>query len=283
MKKFSLALLTVLLLLMNLPALSASAAELQLYDPGVRLSSDDYNEASVRLHQTVSTIDMNVVVIIGNEARTDTTIESMTSSTYDQLYGTADGICFYFDLSNAESPYDFYYTSGLARFYYTDSDNNNRIKTLVSEVQKHFYPKGSEDVLGAMNELADQLELYYQQGIPENYYVQDDAGNYQHVEGNQIVTTDGKPYIDQTEVVEIVVISFVIGLIAAIITNASVKSHYKFMRELSPTNYINKRSVNYIEQSDRFIRERVTKTPINSDSGSGGGSSGSHSSGGFHR
>ena len=293
MKKYLLPLLAALLLMLNLSGISASAGEFQLFDPGYLLSSSESSEVAERLQQTADTINMNVVVILGNEQNSDTTIESMTNSTYDQLYtNQSDGVCLYLDLSSSASPYDYLSTTGLAQFYYTNSERNNRIDPMLSAVGKHLYPKGSEDVVGALDEFANQLETYYSRGIPENYYIYDNVYHeYYHVENNQIIATSGKPYLDMVRLVTGTLCGLILGVLAAAITKLSVKSKYKFIHELSPTNYLNKKSVRYTEQSDRFLRERVTKTQIVRDTGGGGShhssggghSSGGHGGGGHHR
>ena len=283
MKKYIIAFVSVLFMILHFCMLPASAVEIQIYDEGKRLSSEKFVEVAERLNEAAENINMNVVAILGSEYRSETTIESMTDSVYDQLYGNkTDGICIYIDLSPVQHPYDYISTSGLAQFYYTNSEQSNRIDSMLYSVEKYLYPIGSEDVSGALKEFANQLEDYYEIGIPDRYWVYDDLYHeYYHVENGQVITTSSKPYINMGNVVMGGIIGLIIGLCAAAITSASIKAKYKFMYQISPTTYLNKKTVHYIEQSDRFIRERTTRTHVSSSSGgkSGGGS---HHSGGGH-
>ena len=293
MKKYCIALLTVLFMLLTLPVLKASAGTLQLFDEGNRLSAEEFTEAAGRLQQTADNVNMNVVVILGNTQLSDLAIESMADNTYDQLFPKgSDGVCFYLDLSGAAHPYDYISTSGLAQFYYTNSSSNNRIDQMHYAIDKYLYPVGREDVPGALNAFADQLENYYEIGIPENYYIYDDVYHeYYHVENGEIVTTSGKPYHNKSAVVFGGILGLLFGLLAAAITKAAIKAKYKFIYELSPTNYVNKKSVHYLQQSDMFIKEHTSRTHISSSSGgksggshhSGGHSHGGHGGGGHHR
>lgn len=255
---------------------------MQLFDEGSYLSTDEFVTVAERLQQAADHTDMNVVIILGSDStRSDITIESMTDSTYDQLYGNkTDGICLYMDLSGKEHPYDYISTSGMAQFYYTNSNENNRIEQIHYAIDKYLYPIGREDVQGALLSFADQLENYYEIGIPDRYWIYDDVYHeYYHIENGEIIATSYKPYIDRSNLVLGGIFGLIIGLIISGITSSVIRAKYKFIYELSPTNYLNRKTVRYTEQSDRFIRERTTKTHVSSDSGSRGGG-GHHSSGG---
>ena len=169
----------------------------------------------------------------------------MADSTYDQLYGQkTDGICIYIDVSSNAHPYDYISTSGMAQFYYTNSDSNNRINSMHYAIDKYLYPIGSEDVSGALNEFADQLENYYEAGIPDAYYVYDDVYHkYYHVENGEIITTFRKPYHDVERLFLGGIMGLLIGIMIAAIVKGSIKAKYKFIYELSPTTYLNKKSV----------------------------------------
>ncbi|MBR4318752.1 MAG: hypothetical protein IKP69_01715, partial [Oscillospiraceae bacterium] len=102
MKKFNIVLLTVLLMLLHMTAVSAFAGEFHLFDKGKRLSDADFAEVTERLQETADNTHLNVIVILGNEQLSDIMIESLTNETYDQLFSEgSDGVCFYLDLSGA--------------------------------------------------------------------------------------------------------------------------------------------------------------------------------------
>jgi len=282
LRNYLICLLSVIGMILACSGISASAAGMQLFDEGSYLSTDEFVTVAERLQQAADHTDMNVVIILGSDStRSDITIESMTDSTYDQLYGNkTDGICLYMDLSGKEHPYDYISTSGMAQFYYTNSNENNRIEQIHYAIDKYLYPIGREDVQGALLSFADQLENYYEIGIPDRYWIYDDVYHeYYHIENGEIIATSYKPYIDRSNLVLGGIFGLIIGLIISGITSSVIRAKYKFIYELSPTNYLNRKTVRYTEQSDRFIRERTTKTHVSSDSGSRGGG-GHHSSGG---
>jgi len=294
MKKYLICLMTIIWMVLTCSAVSACAGEIQIFDEGSRLSEDAFSTAYDRLQEAADNTNMNVAVILGNEARSEITIESMTDSTYDQLYGNkTDGICLYIDLSGVAHPYDYISTSGMGQFYYTNSSDSDRIGQIHYAIDKYLYPVGREDVEGALLCFADQLENYYEIGIPNHYWVYDDVSHeYYHVEDGKIIPTATKPYVNTGNLIMGGIIGLIIGLTAAGITRGAVKAKYRFIYELSPTNYLNKKTVRYTEQSDRFIRERTTKTHVSQSSGSrsggshhssGGHSHGGHGGGGHHR
>ena len=282
MKNSLIVFLSAWFMMLILTVMPASAAEMQIYDEGNRLNPEEFVEVAERLNEAAENVNMNVIAILGNEARSDTTIESMADSVYDQLYGNkTDGICIYIDLSSAAHPYDYISTSGLAQFYYTNSRESNKVASMLYSVETYLYPIGSEDAVGALKEFANQLENYYEIGIPDRYWIYDDLYHeYYHVENGKVITTATKPYIDRGKLIMGGMMGLFIGILAAGITSAAVKAKYKFIYQISPTTYLNKKTVNYIEQSDRFIRERTSKTHVSSSSG--GRSGGSHHSGGGH-
>ena len=290
--KLSVAVLfSALLLLLGMPVLSASAAEIKLYDEGNRLSPSQFTEVENRLKQASDYTGMNIGVVLGVQNRSDTTIESVCDSTYDELFGQkTDGLFYYMDLKGHE-PYDYISTSGLGQMYYTNSAEHNRINAIYDTLDDYLYPVGSENVYDAVMRFAELVEYYYDQGVPEHYYVYDDIYNeYYHYEDGKVVTTKTKPYLDWFGAVMMAFFVGIIGFIAALITFFAVKSRYKFKTALSPTNYTNQRMVNYRQQYDNFVRESTSRVHIDTSSGggrSGGGgggfSSGGHGGGGHHR
>jgi len=281
MKRFLIGLITILSMICCLSALPAMAAGVSLYDEGNLLKSDENQTAVNRLQQASDKTGMNIIVILAKEKRSDATIESLADSTYDQVYGhKTNGLCYYMDL-NGSSPYNYISTSGLAQFYYTNSSSNNRIDAIYSAIDKYLYPVGREDITSALDEFANQLEYYYDAGIPQNYYVYDDVYHeYYHVENGQVMTTLHKPYIDWDAVILLGLAGLIFGIIAGLITGAIIKAKYKFKYEISPTTYANKKSVRYHQQYDNFVTTRTTKTHV--DRSGGGSHSGGHHSGGGH-
>lgn len=264
----------------------AESETVYLYDESGKLNPEEYQFCMDSLETASQLTGMNLVVILGTDELSDSSIESYAESTYDLLFpGTwnSDGLCYYIDLRGNHSAYDYISTSGMAQFYYTNSKSNNRIDEILRSLDAYLVPVGSEDITGAIAGFCEKLEYYYSSGIPDRYYVYDlKEHQYYHVKDNQIIATKNKPYLALDKAVLYGVVGLIVGIIIAVIVYSVTKVRYQFKTALTPTNYVNKRTVNYRQQYDRFIRTRTTKTKIESDSGghSGGSSSGGHSSGG---
>lgn len=72
------------------------------------------------------------------------------------------------------------------------------------------------------------------------------------------------------------------GLAAAGIGIGIVISRYKFHSKTSATNYVRQGGVDMYRNNDIYLRETVTKTRIERDSGGSGGGGGGHGSSGGH-
>lgn len=296
LKKWYALLLTgfiALLLCCPLPA-SAARAEVRIYDEGDRLTQEEYDSCMDRLRQAADKTGMNIGIVLGTAARSEYTVASLADSTYDQLFGHGtDGLLYYMDLRGYSPAHDYISTSGMGQFYYTNSDNHNRIEMIFDTLDAYLKPAGSEDVWGALMQFADEVEYYYGEGIPERYYYYDDEyQRYYYLDdfGN-VQSSARKPYIDWGGVVLATFGAMIAGLLAAIITFAVVVSRYKFKYSLSPTTYVNQKQVEYRNQYDHFVRTHTSRIHIDSGGGSGGGgggggggfSSGGHGGGGHTR
>lgn len=287
LKRWYIMLLTAFAAILLWCPLSASAAaEVEIYDTGSRLTDKEYKECMERLHQAADKTGMNIGIILGTDSLSDPGIESMADTTYDSRFGEGtDGILYYMDLKGY-SPYDYISTSGMAQFYYTNSDSNNRINVIFDLLDDYLYPVGSEDVSGAIQQFAYEVEYYYNEGVPDKYYYYDSVyDKYFYLDANgNVRSSSRKPYINWVLVLLSAFISFGVGIVAALIMFLVVKSRYKFKSSLTPTSYVNKRAVDYVEQYDHFVRTYTTKRCIETDSGGGGhiggGGGGGHSSGG---
>lgn len=282
LKKWYVFLVTGIMMLLCSP-LSASAAvsEVRIYDEGRRLTESEYAGCLNRLQEAARKTGMNIGVVLGVEARADYTIDALADSTYDELFGKGtDGLLYYMDLKG-RNPHDFISTSGMGQFYYTNSKENDRIAVMFDALDDYLYPIGSEDVPGALMQLADEVELYYEAGVPENYYFYDDEyREYYYLDASGVIQSSSrKPYTNWENVLLITFVAFFTGLLTAVIIFFVVKTRYKFKYTLSPTTYVNQKKVQYGRQYDNFVRANTSKVSINSDSG--GGSGGSSGGGGF--
>ena len=284
-------LLSVLLMLLGLTHLPARAAEVRLYDEGNRLSPSELTECESRLQQASDHTGMNIVLILGTTYRADLTIETSCKAAYSEIYGIkTDGVSYYIDLKGY-SPYDYLATFGRGNFYYTNG-SPDRVYTIEDSVAPCLRPVGSENVYEAVMKFSELLEYYYDEGVPEHYYVYDDVDRmFYHMEGNEMIATNTKPYRDPAVMIGVTAVFLVLGLFVAGAVFVGVKQQYKFKYELSPTTYVNRRNIDYREQYDNFTHTSTSRAVISSGSRGGGGgghSGGGHMSGGvggggYHR
>ena len=282
-KRLLLLMLPLLFLLPLFCPITAQAAGVKavLYDESGRLGNN-YDECLSRLQKAAKKVNMNVAVVIGTADRSDITIESLAVSSYDELFGkNSDGLLYYMDLKG-HSPYDYITTSGLAQFFYTNSDEHNRIDDMFTAIDPFLYPVGNEDVPGAVMKFAEEVEYYFDAGIPEHYYYYDDETRLYYTMGDDgnVKTSTSKPYRDKSVILMITFMFTMVGLLVAVIVFFAVKSRYKFKYALSPTNYVNRKNVEFYNQYDNFVHTHTSKVHLDSGGSSGHRSGGSHHSGG---
>lgn len=293
-KKWIILLMTGLVMLVCSPlTASAAYAEVRIMDEGSLLSQGELEDCTNRLKKAADKTGMNIGVILGTQSRSEYTIESLADSTYDQVFGkNTDGLLYYIDLSRSNSAYDYISTSGMGQFYYTNARNNDRIASIFSVLDAYLKPAGSEDIWGALMQFADEVEYFYEEGVPDRYYYYDDVYNryyYLDHSGN-IQSSVRKPYVDWAGVILTTFAAFMTGLVTAVVLFFVTRFRYQFKYSLTPTTYVNKKKVQYNQQFDNFVRESTSRVVINSGgsggshSGGGGGHShGGHGGGGHHR
>ncbi len=289
MKKCFIMLLSMLCMLCMIPGLTASAAGVVIYDEGNRLAEKEKAECMKELQAFANESNLNIAVILSIYQYSDGVIEKAAAETYDLQYGKkTDGVCLYIDLSAQQHPYDYLDTSGLGQFYYTNAKSNDRVTSILHNVERYLYPIGNENTAGALHEFANQLQYYYNKGIPERYYIYDDVYHeYYHVENGVIITTTTKPYKDMLVIILCTGGGLLIGLVAAFVLKKTVQHDYQLHSDISPTNYINNHDTVYQQKYDHFVTKRIKKRYIDRSSGhggyGGGHSSGGHGGGGSHR
>jgi uncharacterized membrane protein YgcG len=291
LRKYTILLVTALLMLLGLTALPAGAADIKLYDEGRRLSPSELTECEDRLRQASDYTNMNIAVILGAGDRSDLTIETTCKTAYSELFGVrTDGISYYIDLKGY-SPYDYIATFGRGQFYYTDG-SPDRVYSIEEQVAPSLRPVGSENVYEAVMKFCELAEYYYDAGVPEYYCVYDDQDRmYYYMDGDEMRSSSTKPFRDPSVMFGVTAVFLVLGTLIAVFVYAGVKHAYKFKYELSPTTYVNRKNVAYREQYDNFTHTSTSRVAISSDSRGGGGShsggmghsSGGIGGGGYHR
>ena len=254
-----------------------------LYDVEGDLLEDEAAELTQKIRDTAEELQMYVaVVIVGEETpfSGDSAVQRYADDAYDELFNqeygvNTDGVLL---LVNNSTQYDYISTCGMGQFYYTNSDEDNRVDdmlvTMHSALVDGDYPQ-------VVDQFCRQLVQYKNQGVPDGYYTYNSGSKtYMYLDDNgKLIEADRLPF----EWGLWIFIASVVGIGVALVVYFSIKSQYKFKATPSPTTYVCHNKVKMDVQTDTFLREYTTKTKIETPSGGGsrsGGGSSHHSSGG---
>lgn len=264
-----------------------------LCDEANSLLDTEFEEAMTDIQETADYIHMNVAVYIGGVplGYGESSTITFCDDHYDDRFGiNTDGVFLYIDMSGESDLFDYLSTSGTGQFYYTNAEDNNRVNKIISEVEDEL-PRGAEDVPEAIWTFCHYLRYYYDEGVPENYYIYNSStGQYSYYEGNQIHEVNSyddlpSDYTASASWGAIILAAIVTGILTFGISLAVIHRSYRFKTAGSMRNYLERGKIRTTLQTDRFLRQYRTRTRISSDSsggGGGGGSSHSSSSGGSH-
>ena len=190
---------------------------------------------------------------------------------------------------NNSTQYDYISTCGMGQFYYTNSDDSNRVDDMLVAMHSALV---AGDYPQVVEQFCQQLVQYKNQGVPKGYYTYNSGSKtYMYLDDNgKLIGADRLPF----EWGLWIFIASIVGAGVALVVYFSIKSQYKFKTTPSPTTYVCHNKVKMDVQTDTFLREYTTKTKIETSSGGGGGRSGggsshhssegsSHGGGGRHR
>lgn len=268
-------------------------SECYVYDEAGVLTSEESTKLDELIYETAMDLQMNICVWLGaNDLSSEDDAREYAISDYLERFGEekeSNGVALYLDLYGSYmddtdyAPHDFIATHGIAQLYFTNG-GDDRISEIFSEMNPHM-KRGEEDPYTAVQIFCQELKSYYEKGIPKHYYVYDDQyDQYLYIDDatNQVVWSDSKPaYAARKQTMIAFGISFLVGLVVALIAMGIICSHYRFKSKPSAQIYIPSGKVQYGARQDQFLTRHVSRVKIESEhSSSGGGSSGS-SSGGF--
>lgn len=258
-----------------------------VYDVQGILTDSERELANTRVQTLSEAIDMYVAVYIyGPETSFsgDNDVMRTADNNYDDLfnpqYGVdTDGILL---LINNSTKFDYISTSGIGQIYFYNGDEDNRVDEIFDYMWDHIL---AGDTYAAIEDFCVITERLYHKGAPDDAYVYErDTDQYLYMKGGELVKADSLPWWFGFDLFPALPMGLIIGLIVCLVSNACIKSSYKFTKALTPTNYISQNETKFNIKEDMFIRQYRTRTRISSSSGGGGGGGGghSHSSGGGH-
>lgn len=255
-----------------------------LYDPDGLF--DDINQEGLAqvIRETSDQIDMYIAVCILNESgenMSDDAVMNYADDKYDELFNVqygeqSDGLLL---VLNMPTHYIYISTCGLGQLYYYNGMADNRIDAMVENLKDYLR---NEDNFGAVSRFCSDAVSYYQRGIPDDAYTYNDAdGSYSYQLNGELVHGKSLPWWFGVQWGVWIPIALIVGAIAGLIAFAIIKSRYKLVKSLNPSNYISQKDTNFYVQDDVFLRTHTTKVYHDPNRGSGGGGGGSsHFSGG---
>lgn len=255
-----------------------------VYDDFGILSENELQELDELIKSTSEKIDMYVAVYLSEINLTDPDTITYSENRYEEFFGeNTDGLFFYMDLSGKQPAYDYISTSGMAALVYTDENNDgtdNRIDKMFDNIYTYLPSSGetvyASDIKQGIEEFCRQLEKYADKGVKSGYYCYDSIDDkYIYEKNGKAVVSEHKP---MAAMLNFLPQGIGIGIIAGVIIFFIIKSTYRFKKGVNSSVYVSQDETNFTFSEDRFIRQYVTKTKIESSSSSGG----SHHSGGSH-
>lgn len=255
-----------------------------LYDVEGNLPENEAAELTQKIRDTAEELQMYVaVVIVGKETpfSGDSAVERYADDAYDELFNqeygvNTDGVLL---VVNNSTQYGYISTCGMGQFYYTNSDDSNRVDDMLVAMHSALV---AGDYPQVVEQFCQQLVQYKNQGVPKGYYTYNSGSKtYMYLDDNgKLIEADRLPFKWGWWIF----IASIVGAGVALVVYFSIKSQYKFKTTPSPTTYVCHNKVKMDVQTDTFLREYTTKTKIETSSGGGGGRSGGgsshHSSGG---
>lgn len=266
--------------------------ECYLWDEADVLTTEEEIELNQLIFDIAESIQMNVFVRLGaNELSSQEDARAYAIDDYLETFGNSkdsDGVYLYLDLYGSYiddtnyAPQDYIATHGVAQLYYTNT-KDDRISEIFSQMNPHM-KRGQEDPYTAVTIFCENLQSYYEKGIPNDYYVYDDEYNqylYIDEKTDTSIWSDNKPpFIRKKQMFSAFLISFAVGFVIALITMLCTKHHYRFKSQPSAQIYIPSGKIRYGKKTDQFLHKHVSRVKVESDHSSSGGGGGS-SSGGF--
>ncbi len=231
---------------------SVSATEQRVFDMAGLLN----NEEVLRLEESINRLKEELlidIVIVTTDDAAGKTSRAFADDYYDDhgfgLGSEYDGLLLLINMDHREV---YISTAGLAIDYFTDARLDSILDALVPYLADASY-------FATCNTFLDYVSRYVQAGVPEGQYRVDESelsfsGRLRRSLSNSL------SYL----LIGMVISTLVVGIMA---------SRNRGMIKTSTTTYLNENSVDIISRRDRLINTSVSKTKINTSSGSGKSSS----------
>lgn len=261
-------------------------------------SDEEVEWLTQAVRETAEKVQMNVIVQAARTPLDDYETIDYANYTYDSICGEhTDGIFFYLDMSGKTPAFDYISTSAKGVLCYNSNiidlilDDVYEFLPTSSDVAENGYEPYRENIKKGIYAFLKGVENYglFYAGDEGSYVRSSNSDKYMYFLNDEFYVTTSRP---PKQKFNLMLAGLIIGFIAALIFNSSIKRKYVFVSPENPQRYISDEDAN-LQMTDTFLRENTTKRynpPSSSSSsgsrshgGGGGYHGGSHGGGGRHR
>lgn len=254
----------------------------RVVDDAELFSDAEEEEINELIQDTSSRLGLYISIYLSGVKRSDYDTDVFSDEEYDREFGRdTDGLLYYMDLSGSYSAYDRISRSGKAILIYKgDYIEQKMLPSIFASLPASGEPIVADQIKRGIKKILDVVEEHYREpGMFDTYY-DDYTHKYIYMKNGQTRVARNKPlgYI-MIQAARFAGIGAIIGIITAIITFFSVKSHYKFKPSCNPNVYVVRDRTRFTRRDDILIRSHTSKVRIQSSSGGGGGGHGHYGGG----
>lgn len=241
-------------------------AEEKIYDFAEVLTSEEEQELYQKISEYIEKTNMDMVILTINEEFSDSAIEDYAADFYDYNdfglnFEKYSGIILVRNINSYNRFFNIY-TFGNAQLYYDYYTCEDILDEIYDDLKNDRY-------LDGFNTFISSATQYYSKGSNQDYYVDDDG----YIHKNP--PTYNPP----------IWIAFYSSVLVTLVTMIILIKKNKMVKsETHASEYIDRGSIKYNKQIDKFLHSHTSSYTVSSGSGSGSGSGFSHSgsSGGGH-
>ena len=258
---------------LNTPYVDSSE---KIYDFSNILSDEEEKEILEKINAFKDKTDFDLVIYTYDyEYSDDDDNKYFADDFYDFNDFSKNGVML-FRNTYAEDPYFDVLSFGEAQLYFYDDRLDEILDYIYDDIHDGRYLDGIDGMISKLNS-------FYDSGKLDGYFI-DNTGHLRNSK-DYYIDENGK-LVKKRHFFAPVFPALIFSAIVTAITMSIMVSKNKMIRVATKaTEYVDRKSIKYQQNEDKFITTSTTRTRISSDSSSGGGGGHSsftgHSGGGF--